>query len=218
MKSPTKKFIKAVFIVAGMVCVLNAQATLDTQTYSFHNITHNDAADASVGEAQLSVQIFDRGTNRVGFKFSNEGLDGCVITEIYFQGGSILGFSSIDESLPGVEFDEVGSTSPRNLPGGMSIMPQFTATTELSIASLNPGPHWGVGPGEWVEVVYSLQPGKIYADIIQELNHADLRIGIHVQSFAGGGSESFINDVPEPGSMAMLILGGFLLRKHRKYK
>jgi hypothetical protein len=215
MKRQVKTYISAVLAVFGMIYISNLQASLDTQTYGFYNITNNSTADADIGESQLSVQVSDCGTELVSFKFSNEGPDDCVITEIYFQDGSILGFASIDESLPGVDFKEAGSINPKNLPGGKSIMPQFTAVTAFSIESLNPGPKWGVGPGEWVEVVYSLQSGKAYMDIIEELNTEPLRIGIHVQSYADGGSESFVN-TPEPATMVLLGLGGLVLRKCKK--
>lgn len=213
MKRQVKTYISAVLAVFGMICISNLQASLDTQTYGFYNITNNSTADAGIGESQLSVQVSDCGPELVSFRFSNEGPDDCVITEIYFQDGSILGFASIDESLPGVDFKEAGSINPKNLPGGKSIMPQFTTVTAFSIESLNPGPKWGVGPGEWVEVIYSLQSDRAYANIIEELDNADLRIGIHVQAFEDGGSESFIT--PEPASMVLLGLGGLLLRKRK---
>ena len=213
------------YIAVSVLCIANAQASLDTETFGFGNITNNNLIDAGIGEFQLSVEVSDQGTilqdgdlfNLVGFKFMNEGLDYCVITEIYFQDGSILGFASIDESLSGVDFkeDEVGSVSPKNLPGGKSITPEFIATTAFSIEPLNPEPEWGVELGEWVEIVYLLQSGKTYANIIEELNNADLRIGTHVQSFENGGSESFVN-VPEPATMVLLGLGGLLLRKRRE--
>ena len=215
MKRQVKTYISAALAVFCVICISNLQASLDAQVYGFYNITNNSVVDAAIGESQLSVWVSDYGTEWVSFKFSNEGPDDSVITEIYFQDGSILGFASIDESLPGVDFDEAGSTAPRNLPGGMSIMPQFTAATGFSIAALNPGPHWGVGPGEWVEVIYSLQPGRTCTDIIEELNNESLRIGIHMQSFDGGGSESFVS-VPGPATMALLGLGGLILRKRRK--
>lgn len=208
--------ISVVFVVIGMICMPTAQAGLDMQTYGFYNITHNSAADAAAGEAQLRVEVSDQGAGLVGFTFLNNGPAACVITEIYFQDGSILGFASIDESLPGVDFqeEEVGNVNPKNLPGGKSINPQFIATTAFSIEPLNPEPTWGVEPGEWVQIVYTLQSGKTYADIIDELDDADLRIGIHVQSFTNGGSESFVN-VPEPTTMVLLGLGGLLLRRQK---
>ena len=224
MKFQATRYIRVLLAVFGMVCVSNALAVLDTETYGFYNITHNSINNAATGEAQLSVAVSDRGSmttgdgtfNLVGFKFNNSGPTDCVITEIYFQDGSMLSFASIDESLAGVDFkqDEIGSIGPENLPGGNALTPAFTATTLFSMEPVNPGPYWGVGPGEWVEIVYSLQAGKVYTDIIDELDNADLRIGIHVQSFADDGSESFVN-VPEPMTLILLGLGGLTLRKRR---
>lgn len=209
--------INVALMMVGVMGAANVHAVLDTQTYGFYNITHNSAADALIGEAQLSVQVSDYGTGGVGFKFMNAGPADCVITEIYLQNGSLLEFISIDESLLGVDYqeDEVGSASPGNLPGGRSMGPQFIASQGFSIKPIDPAPYWGVEPGEWVEIMYSLQSGTTYANIIDELNNADLRVGIHVQAYADGGSESFVN-VPEMATMSLLGLGGLALRKRRK--
>ena len=214
-----------------MICVSTVQAVLDTQTYDFYNITNNSAANASIGEAQLSVEVSDEGAvlqnsdtlNLVGFKFMNEGSEHCVITEIYFQDGSGLLFDyfDINESLkvngePVVDFkqEDIGNVNPKNLPGGKSIDPAFIATTAFSIEPLNPEPKWGVEPGEWVTIYYTLQTGMMAQDIFNELANEQTRIGLHVQSFDNGGSESFIT--PEPATMILLGLGGLLLRKRRQ--
>ena len=210
-------------MMISMICVSTVQAVLDTQTYDFYNITNNSAANASIGEAQLSVEVSDEGMvlqnsdtlNLVGFKFTNEGPEHCVITEIYFQTMSLLDFHSIDENLPGVDFkeSEVGSISPGNLPGGKSISPKFIATTAFSIEPLNPEPKWGVEPGEWVAIYYTLQVGTTAQNVFDELANEQTRIGLHVQSFDNGGSESFIT--PEPATMILLGLGGLMLRKRK---
>jgi hypothetical protein len=70
-----------------------------------------------------------------------------------------------------------------------------------------------VNPGEYLAVLFSLQTGMTYQDVVNALNSEDLRIGIHVQGFANGGSESFINDpgapapVPEPSTLALVGAG-----------
>lgn len=225
MKNRARIYIGVAFVVISMVCISNAQAVLDTQTYGFNNITNNNAANAALGELQLTVVVSEylEADSKIGFQFINAGPADCVITEIYFQDGfgSMDGFVEIDESLevnnePVVDFkqEDVGNVNPKNLPGGKSINPEFIATAAFSIEPVNPEPTWGVAPEEWVKIVYSLKPGKTYANIIEELENADLRIGIHVQSYADGGSESFIT--PEPASMALLALGGLILRKRRE--
>ena len=42
-----------------------------------------------------------------------------------------------------------------------------------------------------------------FADVANDLSSGALRIGIHVQGFDGGGSESYINGdlIPEPASV-----------------
>lgn len=202
-----------------VACIGHVQAGLATQTYDFYCITNNAAADVMIGEQQLKVEVSDQGPGLVGFKFMNEGLEDCVITEIYFQDGSglLLGYASIEEDMLKVDFkqEEVGNVNPKNLPGGKSIDPQFIASAAFSIEPVNPEPNWGVNPEEWVKIIYSIQPTKTFADVINELANADLRIGIHVQSFADGGSESFVN-TPEPATMLLLGLGGLMLRKRSK--
>ena len=74
----------------------------------------------------------------------------------------------------------------------------------------------------YLHYLFDLQSGKIFADVLSDLSNRDLRIGIHVQGFASGGSESFVNHVPD--ASIMLLLGpallslGLLGRRRRKSK
>jgi hypothetical protein len=57
-------------------------------------------------------------------------------------------------------------------------------------------------------IVFDLQGGGTFADILAELTNGDLRIGLHVQGFTGGGSESFVNNpIPEPTTALLFGLG-----------
>jgi len=48
--------------------------------------------------------------------------------------------------------------------------------------------------------------------VLGELADGTLRIGIHVQGFATGGSESFVNvPLPEPATFGLLALGAVAL-------
>jgi hypothetical protein len=168
--------------------------------YNFDCITNNNATNCTTGEAQLVVDVDPNGT-QVDFKFSNKGPNASSITDVYFADGTLLGIATITDG-PGVNFSE--GANPGNLPGGASIFPAFTA--KFSADSDAPPPINGVNPGESLTITFDLINGKTFADTIAALGNGDLRIGIHVQSFSNGGSESFVH-VPEPGFYGLLSMG-----------
>ena len=99
MKNQARMYLGVALMSIGIMCIADVHAGLDMQTYSFYNITNNSGTNAATGQSQLFVEVFEKEpddepplNNLVGFKFTNTGLEDCVITEIYFQGGSILEF------------------------------------------------------------------------------------------------------------------------------
>lgn len=210
------------FVISLLGTFLLCSTCFGTTTLTFYNISHNDPGDAAIGESQLSVDVIDDGGN-VTFTFQNSGPEASVICEIYFDNSILMSFVGIDESLPQVDYKnyQIGSVAPGNLPAGNAISPPFMATMTLSIEPTNPEPKWGVGPGEWVSLTYSLQAGKVYQDVLNDLASGDLRIGIHVQAYDSGGSESFIAQtdgapVPEPATMFILAAGGLMAIRFKK--
>lgn len=175
----------------------------------FGCLTNNLAADCAIGEAQLSVDVTDLGGGQVRFEFANAGPLPSVISEIYFDNGTLLGISVIDDSLPGVDFEALDEkVSPKNLPGADQASPPFEVTEGFATEPESPAETNGVGPSEWVAIIVDLQPGGTFADVVEELGNGDLRIGIHVSSFSSGGGESFLNaHAPEPGTALLLALG-----------
>ena len=163
-------------------------------------ITNNNAADAGIGEAQLFVEVIDAGADQVTFRFMNTGPQACSIADVYFDDGTLLGIADIINSS-GVSFSQ-GAT-PHNLPGGNNVSPAFETTEDFSADSDPPVQPNGVNPGEQLSIVFDLKDGKAYSDVLDDLNSGDLRIGIHVQAFESGASESFVNNGPVvPGSRA----------------
>jgi len=183
-----RNILKAVSLLSAVAVFSPAQAAL----FSFACITNNSGANCATGESQLFVEVTDAGSNQVLFTFTNTGSNLSSIADIYFDDGTLLGIASIDNSSSGVSFSQ--GANPGNLPGGNSI--GFETTIGFLADSDAPVQPNGVNPGEYLGITFNLLSGVTYADTITAMQTAtDLRIGIHVQGFADGGSESFVNNV-----------------------
>lgn len=188
--------------------------------FGFNCITNNSTTDCGIAEAQLTVDVTDAGGGQVSFRFENAGPLASSITDVYFDDGSLLGIATITDG-PGVDFEQ--GASPGNLPGGGSASPPFVTTAGFSADSEPPTQPNGVNPGEFLVVTFNLQGSQDFNDVLDELDSGALRIGIHVQGFAGGGSESLVNNgtnVPEPSATMLLGLSlvGVALLGSRKFK
>jgi len=179
-------------------------------TYSFTNITNNNALDAAIGEAQLFVEVTDSGAE-VEFTFTNMGPNASSITDVYFDDGMLLGIASITNTPGLVEFSQFAA--PPDLPGGNNAAPPFVTTAGFSADSDPPTQPLGVNPGEFLGITFDLKAGGAFDDVIADLGSGALRIGIHVQGYSSGGSESFVNGsvIPAPGAILLGSIGvGFI--------
>jgi hypothetical protein len=197
MMKKTLALVMMLFLVSGIAYAI---------PYGFSNITNNNAQDAGIGEAQLSVEVTDIGNGSVLFTFSNAGPYASSICDIYFHDGPLLGISSIMNGT-GVSFSQ--DANPAELPGGNAV--NFVTTEGFSADSDSPVQPNGVNPGESLGITFSLLNGSSFADVIDSINAGELRIGIHVQGFASGASESYVNAAPVPEPATLLLLGSGLL-------
>ena len=203
MKLNFKKHVLPAATLLAAVVAMPVQAV----TLGFGCITGNLQGDCDIGEAQLTVDVTDAGGDQTLFTFMNSGPEASSITDVYFDDGSLLAIAQIINGT-GVAFTE--GASPGNLPGGNTVSPPFVATTGFLADSDAPAQPNGVNPGEELGVLYSLQGGQTFADVLSELASGDLRIGIHVQGYASEGSESFVNN-PVPVPAAVWLFGSGLL-------
>lgn len=173
--------------------------------YGFTNISNNNAGDAAIGEAQLHLEVTTEG-NKVLFTFTNTGPAASSITDIYFDDDVPLVLFDQFIASSGVAFSE--GANPPNLPGGSD--PLYHFSSNYGYDSDSPTQPKGVNPGESLGILFNYSNSSNFDTIIAALNNGSMRLGLHVQGFATGGSESYINDpatVPEPTTMLLFGIG-----------
>lgn len=201
-------------ILLAAVLLGAAPLAASVTTLGFDCITNNSETNCSAGETQLKVEVSDVVSGGLFFKFTNTGSIAMSITDVYFDDSStaLLATPMTITSSGGVSFSQ--GAAPPLLPGGNSLIPAFKVTAGFLADADEPPTQKGVNPGEWLGISFAYASGKAFSDVDGELSLGDLRIGIHVQGFANGGSESFVNlppsetpPIPEPATVAMLLAG-----------
>lgn len=197
-------------IVAGALGLACAPATFADIT--FYCVSDNDPDNAAAGERQLSATVSAAaGDHRVLFTFYNNR-DGSLanplpmsITDVYFDDGTLLGIAEIINS-EGVQFSQYAK--PADLPSGSLATPPFTVTAGFSADSDSPVQPNGVNPGETLGIIFDLQSEQTFDDTWNALIDGSLRIGLKVQGYEDGDSESFVNNpVPAPGAVLLGVMG-----------
>lgn len=194
-------------LAAGVTCGSCLIATpAQAVTFKFDNITHNSTVNEAAGESQLFLDVTNASGSDTGsalsasqvlFKFSNP-ITGAAssITQIYFDYSKTwidlfqgLATNGITGSGSGVKFEQ--STGNLNLPGGNNV--NFSADFGVEAKKQGGVANNGVNTGEFVSVLFNLKSGKTLQDVLNSMNDGSLRAGFHVQAFANGGSEAFVN-------------------------
>ncbi len=241
-KYSTSRNIRWFCLFLGLVAVLSAEARAEMYSPSWEwAVVENNSGIAGTVAEQLSVDLADAGLSGDGkhqvlFTFTNAGPEPSSITRIYFENGPLQELATIFDvdyipapydGLDGVDFGP--DPKPANLPGGNSLDPKFVADAAISVGSEPKVKPNGIGPGEHLDLLYTLDDGKIFDDVIAALNFGfgtpipgasnSMRIGMHIQ---GVGENAEFSDTllltPIPGSLLLGMLGlgaaGVKLRKY----
>jgi len=199
--------------VCGLLLFIPTGIAQAVYVYPFQIFT-NDGGYYNSPDLDMYMEV-SNGAGRVDFTFYNISSIQSSLARIYYDDGSLLDISAIENS-PGTSFSEV-YPGPGNLPSGETI--GFYADREFSIGAVAPPPENGVNPpppDEWVKVSFTLKNGGTLEGVVDELNDGTLRVGIHIIALPDGSSESAIAVIPEPTTLALLGLGiPALLRKRR---
>lgn len=230
-----KSRIKFGSLLAISLMVLFCQVLSAETIYTYIELfTDNDNGDGAMHylddteNVKFRMEISNGGPT-VTFKFFNESTINNAITDIYFDDGTLLGISGLTNG-PGVLYDFPSGNE--TLPGWNLLDPVFETTENFSADPSTPQPMKNAinsglyeGAPEWLEIHYDLQWNSDenrwgnLGDVLSELRDGTLRVGIHVQGFPDGSSQSGVsspNVVPEPASICALGMGAlFLLRKRR---
>jgi len=206
-------------ILALVLVVFFLSTEARAATFGFYNVTGNDLADAAAGEAQLTVDVTDPGSDQVLFTFHNEGSYNMFINEIYFYDGK-LSFDSIINSL-GTSYSVVDEPPFTGNPGLAGYKNQTPLSLFLATEADSPGTGGGgIDPGDSLQIFLNIKDPFDFEEILGDIGSSRIVVGIHVQGMGWDtdtdGSEGFVT-TPVPGALLLGMLGmsvaGMKLRK-----
>lgn len=198
-----------------------------TSTYGFSYLGSAAEQEPSSLSGQLALDVDFTSTGTALLKVRNDGLGGVGsvsvddwiasnLAEIYFYSTNQALVSSIGiagYSGSGVNYQSM-AVSPGDLPGFdragyyQTFAVDSDCTKKLGVGSCD-----GVNQyGEWVQFAATLGNTFGQLDILNALASGDFRVGIHVRSIAGAGSDSYITPLnPVPLPAAAWLFGSALL-------
>ena len=214
---------KRLFAIGAIAVAGMASVPVQAATYSFACLSNSNAGHCADGEAGLVMDVTDAGNGRVDFTFRNYSAQGGIVSEVYFDDGTLLGIAALLDSGAGVDFTDQG-VNPGNLPAHNNATPAFATTAGFAVDVVKNANKDGIGNTldggvqEFLTIRFDLINGHTFANTLQALDgqltgsqgEPALRVGLHVVAFANGGSESFMNlaaPVPEADTYALMLVG-----------
>lgn len=209
--------LKSILLIAAVLMLMSiVNVSHATTVLSFTNIENNtvDISD------QLSVEVTDTSAG-VTFKFLNNVGITSSVTDIYFDEGEadlFSGFQIIDSS--GANFEPTAITDSAATPGNLPGWENVSFSADYS-ADTSGNPENGIDTSTDFVTFLALAGNDFssYNDLISSLLSGAARIGLHIQAYGDGKSDSYVNTVPVPAAAWLFgtaLLGFFATSKRRK--
>ncbi len=236
MKNKIK--LSVILVLSTFVFLPSFVQAMQTGTFGFQCVSNNLPGDCTIAETQLKLVISDWTSSSydIRFTFKNEGPLASSITDIYFddptgdpglgKGGELsvnmLDYSNVFISPKTSTVAFTSDANPSDLPSGGAFTSNYSADSDA------PPSHKGVNPGESVTFKFNFtDTNDGFDELITAISNGSFSIGLHVQAFGTGGSESLvlsltgdITPVPEPATMLLLGTGlagiAGIMRKRKK--
>ena len=207
------KTCTSLVLVFVCISIVPIKVNAISVTYDFYSISKNNPENVARSESQIHLDVIESGDDAL-FVFRNDGPAPGVITNIYFDDDELLSRARLidaDDGIAGHEFVDFSLTArPPRLPGGNRLDHPFKVTESFSADSYPSKRVTGVGSSEWLGIIFNLQGQSTYQDVVGDMLTGTLRVGIHVQGFAGGRRGIFLNrdaPVPEPMTAVGIMIG-----------
>lgn len=221
------KFRRAAQIISlAVVLSFSATGRGDILSQTFELVIFENADGASTTGLLYTVEVTNEGVNANGiptgfeldpgqirFRIENASTAyDSVLTAIYWADGLLLGIQEIVLPTDGstVHFEQDNNDiSPADLPGGQNIGFETTQMDGAFAADAwNPGPQWGLGNGEHVDVIFSLINDGTASDVIADMISLEILVGAHIQVLGDDGEWSAsAASIPAPGALLLGALG-----------
>lgn len=218
----------SLLVLAFLASVVCCGRVFAVATFQFAVISSDDPSGAAgqVGSEAFLLEVSKpNDSEQTLFTFKvlsgDYAYDGFFIDGVYFYDGALLGIAALIED-PAEQVDFTVGATLGHLPGiDLDSYKLVTGYELLASADADPAPAVdGIHAGESLGVLFDLQPGGTYDDVIAGIIEGSIIVGIKAQGFGiDDFSESFIAvPVPAPGGLLLGSLGVGIVGLLRKRK